>query len=151
MARYVVHVRTARPPEEAFAYLADLTNFAVWDPGVIEAEQAVGDGPGPGAAYDVTVKGVPRPLVLRYHLISYEAPRELVARASTTSLTSLDRISVEPTVDGSIVTYDAELTLNGPLGLLDPLLKLAFNRIGDRAAHGLIDVLDGDRVEEATS
>ena len=34
------------------------------------------------------------------------------------------------------MTYDADLTLKGPLGL-DPLLKLAFNRIGDRAVDGL--------------
>ena len=29
----------------------------------------------------------------------------------------------------------------------DPLLKLAFNRIGSRAAAGLIEALDGQRVE----
>jgi len=42
-----------------------------------------------------------------------------------------------------MVTYDAELTLNGLLGLADPLLGLSFKRIGDRAAAGLIRALDG--------
>ena len=37
MARYVTTVRTPRPPAEAFAYLADLGNFAEWDPGVTAA------------------------------------------------------------------------------------------------------------------
>jgi hypothetical protein len=35
------------------------------------------------------------------------------------------------------VTYQAELTLKGPLRALDPLLGLAFKRVGDRAATGL--------------
>jgi hypothetical protein len=44
------------------------------------------------------------------------------------------------------VTYDARLTLNGPLALLDPLLGAAFRRIGDRATAGLCRVLQGSRV-----
>ena len=47
-----------------------------------------------------------------------------------------------------MVTYDAELTLNGPLGLADPLLGIGFKRIGDRAAEGLIIALDGERVAD---
>ena len=116
-----------------------------------------GDEPELGAQYDVTVKSVGRPLVLRYELTAFEAPRLLVARAESRWLTSLDRITITPD-DGadeaeddndsrSIVTYDAELTLNGPLGLADPLLAKGFTGIGDRAAAGLIRALDGRRTE----
>ena len=38
---------------------------------------------------------------------------------------------------GTLVTYDADLALKGPLKLADPLLGLAFNRVGDRALAGL--------------
>ena len=55
MARYIVHVRTSMPPAEAFAYMADLSHFAEWDPGVDRVEQVAGDGAGPDAAYDVAV------------------------------------------------------------------------------------------------
>ena len=51
---------------------------------------------------------------------------------------------------GAVVTYEAELTLNGVLRFADPLLGLAFGRIGGRAADGLIDALDGERVETPT-
>ena len=148
MARYVVHVRSSKPSEEAFAYMADMTNFEEWDPGVIAASQVDGDGPGLGASFDVDVKGFPRPLTLRYHLVAYDAPRRFVARAQSRVLTSLDTITVRPSEDGSIVTYDAELTLNGPFGLANPLVRLAFDGIGDRAASGLVRVLDGHKVEE---
>ncbi len=155
MAHYVVHVRTPRPPAEAFAYMADLSNFAEWDPGVQRAEQVEGDGPGTDAAFDVAVKGIGRPLVLRYRLTEYEPPEQVVARAKTSLLTSLDTVTVRPDGSGdgsgSVVTYDAVLTLNGPLGLADPLLGLAFKRIGDRAADGLVRALDGERTDEPSS
>jgi hypothetical protein len=148
MAHYVAHIRSARTVEHAFAYLADLTNFQEWDPGVITARQVIGEGPGAGAAFDVAVKGIPRPLTLRYHLVAFEAPNQVVARAESKLLTSLDTITVQADGDGSIVTYEAELTLNGPLGVADPLLGIAFGRIGDRAAEGLGRALDGHRVAE---
>ncbi len=125
--------------------MANLANFAEWDPGVTHVEQSEGAVPGPRAVYDVTIKGLRAPL--RYRTTRHEPPTSIVVRAESRFLTSVDRITVEDDDAGSIVTYDAELTLNGPLGLADPLLGLAFGRIGDRAAKGLIRVLDGERLE----
>jgi len=124
--------------------MANLTNFAEWDPGVTRVEQVEGEGPGPDAAYDVTVKGMRTPL--RYRTTIFEPPRSIVALAESRFLTSLDTITVEDDGEGSIVTYDAKLTLNGLAGLADPILGLSFGRIGDRATVGLIRVLDGERL-----
>lgn len=148
MARYVVHVRTPRSPEEAFAYMADLRNFAAWDPGVVAASQSEGDGPGLDAVFSVTVKAFPRPLQLHYRTTVYEPNSRIVADARSDRLRSLDTITVRPNPSGSTVTYDASLGLHGILGVANPILGLAFNRIGDRAAEGLIRVLDGERVDE---
>ena len=129
--------------------MADLTNFARWDPGVISSVQVEGDGPEPGAAFDVEVKGIPRPITLRYRLQTFEAPNLCVAEAKSALLTSVDTITIRrDDAEGSLVTYDAELTLNGPLGLADPLLAKAFEGIGDRAARGLVRALEGSRVED---
>lgn len=147
MAHYVVSISSPMPPDEAFTYMAELRNFAEWDPGVTGVEQVEGDGPGPDAVFDVTVKGVPKDLVLRYRTTSYEPTTKVVARAESRLLTSLDTITVAPDGDGSIVTYDAELTLKGLLGLADPVLGLAFQRIGGRAATGLLAALDGARLD----
>ncbi len=43
----------------------------------------------------------------------------------------------------AVVTYEADLSLKGVLRIGDPLLGLAFRRIGDRAAAGLRTALDG--------
>ena len=40
MARYVTKLRTSRAPDEVFAYMADLRNFAGWDPGVRQAARS---------------------------------------------------------------------------------------------------------------
>ena len=44
MARYVATVAGRRPVDEAFAYLADMSNAPDWDPGVATAER-LGSGP----------------------------------------------------------------------------------------------------------
>lgn len=147
MARYVVDVRTPMPPTEVFAYLADLTNFAEWDPGVDRVEQVEGAGAGLGAAFDVAVKVPGRTMTLRYDTVAFdEGSTTMTAVAQNALLTSEDTITVEADGDGSVATYDAELKLKGLLGLSDPLLRLTFNQIGDRAAAGLVEALAGERV-----
>jgi hypothetical protein len=149
MAHYVVRIRTPLSPGVAFAFMADLTNFEHWDPGVVRAEQVAGVRPGIDAAYDVTVKGMRKPL--RYVTNEYDAPTRLVVQARSRMLTSLDAITVEPDGDGAVVTYDARLTLNGPLKIADGLVHGAFTRVAGRAADGLVLALSGMRLEDATA
>ena len=151
MARYRTLVPTAWRPEDAFAYMADVRNFAAWDPGVRRVTAVRGDGPGLGAVYEVEVRVGAASLVLRYEVIAWEPPRRLVLLASTRTLRSVDEVRVDPASDppseGAVVTYDARLEPRGMLRLADPLLGLAFRRIGDRAAAGLRRVL-GNASEE---
>ena len=146
MARYVTKVRTAKTPQEAFAYMADLRNFAEWDPGVKAVKQVEGSGGGPDSVFDVTVASPGRDLTLRYVTKEYDAPRDLLVVARSFVFTSIDRITVEPDGTGSVVTYDADLRLNGVLRVGDLGLRLMFGRIGDRAAAGLRRVLGAQAV-----
>ena len=146
MARYVTTVRTAKAPQEVFAYMADLRNFAEWDPGVKAVTQVEGSGGGPDSVFDVTVAGVGRDLTLRYVTEEYDAPRNLLVVARSAVFTSIDRITVKPDGTGSVVTYDADLRLNGVLRIGDLGLRLMFGHIGDRAAAGLRRVLDAQAV-----
>lgn len=128
--------------EDAFAYMADVTNFAAWDPGVSRAIRVSGADATVGTSYDLTVKSG-FTTVMRYVVKEVSAPRRVVLVARTSTLTSVDEVRVEPDGTGSVVTYDAVLTLNGPLRIFDRLLALAFKRIGDRAAVGLRKALGG--------
>lgn len=142
MAHYVTTIRTEMTPAQAFAYMADLENFAEWDPGVSLAEQVAGDGPGLGAEYRVKASGAE----LVYKVVEYDAPNRLVAEAKTTFFRSYDIIEVVAHENGCDVTYDATLELNGPLGLADFALGLFFGRIGDKAAAGMVEALDGSKI-----
>lgn len=146
MARYITRVRTARPADEVFGYVADLCNFAAWDPGVRRAVQVEGDGPGPEAVYDLTVAGVGYDPTLRYRTVQYEPPGAIRVVATGPLFTSDDHIAVEAVEGATVVTYDADLRLPRPLSLADPLLSVVFRRIGDRAAEGLRQALDGEFV-----
>ena len=141
MARYVTTVRSAKTPQEAFAYMADLGNFVEWDPSVKAVRQVEGSGGGPDAVFDVTVVAPGPDLTLRYVTEEYDAPHNLLVVARSIVFTSIDRITVEPDGTGSLITYDADLRLNGVLRVGDLGLRLVFGQIGDRAAAGLRRVL----------
>jgi len=143
MARYTTTISSPWSAEKAFDYMADLRNFAEWDPGVKSSKISKGTEPGLNTEYDVTVALT----TLTYVTKEFDRPRRTVAEANSSVLRSYDVIEVTPTSDGCEVLYDAELTLNGPLALADPLLALAFNRIGDKAAAGMVDALDGKKLQ----
>ena len=133
MAHFVTSVETSLSAEEAFDYMADLRNFAEWDPGVSSSEMVGAGEIGEGSAFDVVASGTE----LTYVLVEFDRPGRAVAEANTQRLRSYDIIEVEPTEDGSIVTYDATLELKGIFKLFSPVLALMFDRIGTKADEGL--------------
>lgn len=143
MARYVTRVRSPWSADRAFAYMADLTNFPEWDPGTKSARQVAGEGAGPDAAFELTVAAAPSDIDLTYRTVEWDPPRGVYLVAEGRWLTSKDRISVAPEEAGCVVTYDAELTLRGVLGIADLALRPVFQRIGDKAAAGLREALEG--------
>jgi hypothetical protein len=150
MASFSATVDTPWTPQQAFEFMADAANFERWDPGVLGSRQVVGDAPAEGAEYDVEVRSIGSPLVLRYRTTRFEPPapaRPGVVRleAEHPKLRSIDRIEIVPTATGSSVTYDADLRLRGPWRAFSPLMAIGFRRIGERAADGLTTALEGER------
>jgi carbon monoxide dehydrogenase subunit G len=143
MAKYVTTIASPRTPQEAFEYMADLRNFAEWDPSIERVDQVSGDGGGPAAEFDVHMDAPIGTMTLRYRTTAYDAPRRITAQASNWLLASIDTVTVEPDGDGSLVTYDADVQLNGPLRLADRLFQKQFDKIGDRANQGLLRALHG--------
>jgi hypothetical protein len=137
VARYRTSVTTPRHPDDAFKFMASFENVAEWDPGVVQAER-VGSGElGPGSCFRVLVSSAGRRLPLVYRITEFDPPRRVLLVAETSSLRSVDEITVAPAPSGATVTYDANLELLGPLRIFNPALALVFNRIGGRAAAGL--------------
>lgn len=143
MAHYDVTISSPLSQEEAFAKLASVERFHEWDPGVSAGEQIEGEGPGEGAVYTLTAKGFTGgELPLEYRTTVFDAPNRFVIVSDGKSLRSDDVITVVPDGDGCQVTYAADLSMKGVFALINPVLGLVFNRIGDRAAAGLREFLE---------
>jgi carbon monoxide dehydrogenase subunit G len=145
MAHYKASLDTPRPPEEMFAYLSDFSTTAEWDPGVIEAERLGEEPVREGTEFRLLAKFLGRKTPLTYRIVEYDPPTAVTFRGESPTVVSLDRITFEPSNGGTRITYDADLTLNGALKLADPLLRLAFKRVGARALAGLRRALQEGR------
>ncbi|HET9124666.1 MAG TPA: SRPBCC family protein [Solirubrobacteraceae bacterium] len=136
MARYRATVDTPRPPDDVFAYLSDFSSTQEWDPGVVSAER-LSAAVERGSEFRLVASFLGRTTPLTYRIVEYDPPRTVTFRGENATVVSHDTIIVHAAGGATRVTYDAELTLKGPLRLADPLLGLAFRRVGDRALAGL--------------
>ncbi len=136
MARYTGTIASPKPVGEAFAYLADFSSVAEWDPSVVRARM-LGERPGPGTEFEVVVRFAGRELQFIYRTTAFEPERRIVLRAESPTVVSEDTISFRETASGCEVTYDADLAPKGAMRLANPVLGLMFKRLGGDAADGL--------------
>lgn len=138
MARYETRVVSPWSVDKAFAFMADARNFAFWDPGVRKVELLRGQAGALGSQYKLKLSNAARTR-LTYEITRCEAPNLVVLEAKTHTLHSVDTVRIEPGHGGvgSVIVYEAQLDLRGPLRLFDRGLQRMFNRLGDEAAAGL--------------
>jgi carbon monoxide dehydrogenase subunit G len=141
MAGYRASIETLWTPDEAFAYLSDFSTSAEWDPGVVEAERVGTRAVGEGTEFRLVAEFLGRKTPLTYRIVEHDRPRAVTFAGENATVVSRDRITFETIASGTRVTYDADLRLKGLLRLADPLLALAFHRVGDRALDGLSEML----------
>lgn len=151
MAHYRASIDVQRPREEVFAYLSDFSTSREWDPGVVEAERLNGQAVGEGAEFRLVAEFLGRKNELVYRIVEYNPPYAVTFLGENAAIVSRDRITFESIAWGTQVTYDADLALKGVRRIADPLLALAFNRVGDRALAGLRRTLTSSRQQRLSS
>jgi uncharacterized protein YndB with AHSA1/START domain len=142
MARFSGTVNTPRSPDEVWQYLSDLRSIREWDPSVEDARLIEGEPGTAGARYELDVRFAGRTVTLTYEAKAVEPPRRLTFEAENGSMSILDEAVVVPAASGSRVTWTGTLELRGASRVLDPLLQLAFRRLGRRAEDGLRERLN---------
>ena len=120
-----------------FAYLSDFSTTAEWDPGVVEAERLDDRPVAEASEFRIVAAFLHRRTTLTYRVVEYDPPNAVTFLGENASVVSLDRITFEPSDGGTRITYDADLALKRPFKLADPLLGLAFKRVGTRALAGM--------------
>jgi polyketide cyclase/dehydrase/lipid transport protein len=142
MARYTATLETPHERHGVAAYLSDFSTTREWDPGVVDAERLDHGPVGVGSRFRVVARFLGRRAELTYEVVRHDPDELVTLRGENATVVSLDTMRFSDTPGGGTrVSYEADLTLKGPLRALDPLLGVAFHRVGDRAAAGLRTVL----------
>jgi hypothetical protein len=137
MAQYETVIEVPVTPEAAFAYLADVTNAAAWDPSVVVAER-LDDGPiGEGSRFRLQIAFFGRRIERTTTIARHAAPSELVLVGSGKAVESRETFTLTAHDGGTRIAHDAHLRLKGAMRVLDRGLQLPFTSMGERAAAGL--------------
>ena len=143
MKRIERRARVDAPPEELFAYLADLANLPEWQPGIVSADITSGDELGVGttarvvrdlmgqriaAPMTVTVYEPPSRLAIRSEVSGVKATAELDLAAADGAATDLG-FAME--IRGSLITSFMEPMIAGAAG---GEIDASIARIQDRFA-----------------
>jgi carbon monoxide dehydrogenase subunit G len=129
-------IEVPRPPGAAFAYVADFTTVAEWDPGIHSSRRLTGEG-GVGTTYEVQAEFRGKTMPFTYTVTELEPGRRIVLDGVGEKATSRDTIVFEPAGEGTRITYSAEFKLKGVLKVAGPFLGRTFRDLARKAMAGL--------------
>jgi uncharacterized protein YndB with AHSA1/START domain len=129
-----------KPLNTVFDYLSDFTTTTEWDPGTVTTVRQHGDG-GVGTAYLNTSQFLGRRTELTYVVRELVDQRLIRLRGENKTVTAVDTMTFRPVPSGTEVTYAAEFTFKGAARFVAPLLRPAFERLGNDAEAGLRETL----------
>ena len=78
-----------------------------------------------------------RTSTFRYDVVEWQPPHRVVLAASNAVMRLRDEIVLDRIEVETLITYDARITLRGPLKVFDGWLERRFRPMGERAAAGL--------------
>jgi carbon monoxide dehydrogenase subunit G len=108
VVRAELTIEIARPPEEVFAYLTDLSNLPAWQSGVHGAEVVGGGEPRVGARIAESRHFLGRELHTTLEIFEYEPPRLFSLRALDGPVPFSVRHELERAVDATRLAVSAE-------------------------------------------
>ncbi len=130
-------IEVPRSREESFAYVADFTTVAEWDPGIHSSRRISGDG-GVGSVYEVQAEFRGKVMPFTYTVTAFEQDSRIVLDGVGEKATSLDTIAFEATGGGGTrITYSADFKLKGVLRVAEPFLGGTFRKLARHALAGL--------------
>jgi carbon monoxide dehydrogenase subunit G len=128
MSGSTIAIETAVPPSVAFDFVADPRNEISWNPSAQRIELLSDLPVGTGSAFRVFGRMMGREVVVELQIVELDPPRRTRTRASSGPMRFDTTYVVEPSGSGASVAMAVQVTANGPLRLLRPLLQAGFNR-----------------------
>jgi len=128
-------------------YLKDFSAAEQWDPGTRQCTR-IGTGPITEGASWHNVSNIFGVTAKLTYTLDKLTDRELVFVGKNKNSTSVDTITVDPAGAGSQLTYTAGLEMHGAAKLLNPVMKLAFEKLANDTEKRMVTVLNGLHTRE---
>lgn len=116
-----------RPSHEVFAFVADQTNAAVWQSGIVEVRRLTDGPPGIGSRHTFTRTLMGRRMTGENEYIAFE-PGKRVAFRTTSGPRLLASYTVTPIAEGTRLTATMEVDFSGIMSLAEPLVARGLTR-----------------------
>ena len=128
-------------PAEVVNYLKDFGNAEEWDPGTQRCTRTDSGPLGQGSQWHnvSNIFGVTAKLT---YTLDKLTDRTVVFVGKNDSSTSTEVISVDAADTGSVITYRNDLEMHGLAKLLNPVMKLAFEKLANDTEKQLTTVLN---------
>lgn len=143
MIGFVQELDVDLPPSAVFDLLADMAELDRWNPNVRDSRRTGGDRLEPGSHYESTIVRGPLRMTARSELITVEPNRRVQYEGSIALFWSVDSIAIEPSGEGTRITFRNETRTPTWLRPLTGLLNALFQRQARRAVEGASRYLDG--------
>jgi uncharacterized protein YndB with AHSA1/START domain len=135
-------IEIARPPEDVFDYLTDITKEFEWNPRIRRVEKLTPGEIGAGTRFDAEwIKG--NPTIVEY--VRFERPTAWGSIARSPRLDVRAEGRILPTERGSRVVIKTELRPKGLLALLLPVMRRTMQGREDQNLGVVKAILEGTR------
>ena len=122
--RYEQTIEIERPPEDVFAFLADLDNLPRWQPSVASVEGELGMG----GAFTEVREFLGKRVRSRLEVVAFDPPRELTLRVVEGPVPLTVRHVLDAAADGTRLTLSGVGEPGGLFRLAAPLAERAAKR-----------------------
>ncbi|MCV0403381.1 MAG: SRPBCC family protein [Chloroflexi bacterium] len=113
------------PPDEVFAYLADLDRLAEWQSGVTEARRTSDGEMAVGATAHVTRQLMGQRIDAPLTVTAYEPPRHLAVGSEVSGVRADATLDVAPAATGSEVVFAMEIRGSMLTAFMEPMIASA--------------------------
>ncbi len=135
MRRVEAGITIAAPPEEVFAFVADLANLPRWQSGIVSARRTSPDPVAVGSTARVVRDMAGQSLTVDLTITEFEPGRRLALASQASGVSVTATLEMEPNDDATVVRSGIEIKAGS--AFMAPLEGMIANAAGGELASGL--------------
>lgn len=142
MADGAFSIRLSRSPVAVFALISNLERSPEWVPDLVSVTKQTEGAVGVGTRYSEVVRMGNATGTGKLEVIEYEAPQTFVVKGEAGPTRFVARFTLQADGEGTLLTHQYTVRLNGFLRLLDPLVGGWVRRKAETSLANLRSIID---------